>query len=397
MHKNATMKASFILPAAFILFLAACQILEPPLHMGSPRKDEGLHTVIEDPREPDTVLLVSALCYPPSYDWRKDSLFGRVQCTVKLFRDGEEAVAISAGPGTQVSSSHDAHHIIGGSLYSEYSDSRQTVICCDGVKTASWSGRERLVGLMLRDGVLYTLGCTASDLVYRKNGVELLRICDAVPFGGFRFNTYGPTGALYEYEGAVCFMFLTHQDGNAKVFAALDGELREVFSSPGAEVLDARMTGDGPIVLYNADGVTCLRDGTGSTERLPNSDHIIWEEAEIAMIGGKPAAVGYCRHEGESEGTFWIRRQNYSNRFVINPLAVYFRDGEPVPVYAGKEVPEDSYFLSRDCACLSPCGGLTIAVSPKDKSVKPYVISDSGRQEYDVDGLLTGVSYQIIP
>ena len=397
MHKNLAMKPSFLRPAAFVFFLAACQVLEPPLPVGSPRINDDVHTVVpgSDTHKADTALLVSALCYPPSYDWRKDSLFGRVSCTVKLFRDGAEYLSVPAGPGTLVSSSHDAHHIIDGSLFTEYSDSRQTVVCRDGAKASSWSGRERLVGLMPADGMIYTLGCASDGLVYRKNGVEVLRIDECVPSGGFRFNTYGQYGALYKHDGAVCFMFHTIHDGVTRVFAVLDGELKEVFSRPGAEVLDAKMLPDGPAVLYKADGVTMLQYGSARAVNLPNSEHVVWEGVEIALIGGLPEAVGYCRRNGEQYGSFWIMRQNYSFRFINNVLAVYFRDGTLVPVYAGKDVPEGCLFLSRDCACLSPDGSLTLALSPKDESESPYVLLDGERTEYPVHGIITGVSFHI--
>ncbi|MBO4742336.1 MAG: hypothetical protein J5533_01760 [Bacteroidales bacterium] len=387
----------FFRPAAFVLCLASCQLLEPSLSVNRPRIEEGLHTVVPSPEkeDPDTVLLVSALCFPQSYDWQKDSLFGRVPCTLKLFRDGEEALSLSAGPGTFVSASHDGHHIIDGSLFTEYSDQHQTVICRDGVKVASWSGRERLVGLLVRDETLYTLGCSSAGLVYRKNGIETLKISDGVPFGGFRFNTYGSGGALYEVDGAVCFAFQAPRGGVPTVFFAMDGEPKEVFSAPDADLLDAKMLGDGVVVLYKEQLYTSLRYGSGKNINLPHSEHIAWNAAEIALVDGMPAAVGYCRYDNDAHLSFGISRYDYAKRLKDPPLAVYFSGGALVPVYAGVEVPPDCFFMSRDCACLSPEGPLTLALTPRDAQERPYVLSGGERTEYPVDGFLTGVSYHI--
>lgn len=395
MHKNATMKSSPFRPAALVFLLAACQLLEPPVHLGTPRSDEGLHTVIPGTPFPDTVLLVSALCYPQTYDWRKDSLFGRVPCTLKLFRDGEEALSLQAGPGTVISSSHDAHHIIDGSLFTEYTDSRQTVICRDGEKVASWAGRERIVGLLPKDGVLYTLGCSDAGMVFRKNGVEALRVEDGVPFGGFRFITYGRTGALYEHEEAVCFAFQSSRKGVPAVFIAHGGDPVEVLSVPGAKMLDAKLLRDGAAVLYDDSGAARLWHGRGQVIDIPQRGAITWEAAEIAELGGSLCAVGYCHGSGDSSLSFGIGRSNYSNRFNVTPLAAYVRTGELVPVFAGEDVPADCCFLSGDCACFSPTGGLTLALSPKDMSASPYVLCDGQKAEYPVHGILTGVSYYI--
>ena len=387
----------FFRPAAFVLCLASCQLLEPPLSVNRPRIEEGVHTNIPStiPREPDTVLLVSALSYPPSYDWKKDSLFGRVPCTIKLFKGGELALSLPAGPGTLFSTSHDTHHIIDGSLYTEYSDSHQTVICRDGEKIASWSGRERLVGLLVRDETLYTLGCSSAGLVYRKNGIETLKISDGVPFGGFRFNTYGSGGALYEVDGAICFAFQAPRNGVSTVFFAKDGELNEVFSAPDADLLDAKMLGDGVVVLYKEQLYTRLRYGSGKIIILPHSEHIAWNAADIAIVDGMPAAVGYCRYDNDAHLSFGISRYDYAKRLKDLPLAVYFSGGALVPVYAGVEVPPDCFFMSRDCACLSPEGQLTLALSPRDAQERPYVLCAGERTEYPVEGFLTGVSYHI--
>ena len=157
------MKPSSFLSSILFILLAACQLLDPPLSLGEPREQHG--TVVPSdpvPAEPDTSLFVTALCFPPSYDWRKDSLYGRVECTIKLFRNGEEVLSVPAGQGTQVGASQDAHHVVEGHLYTEFQGAGVTVLCLDGEQVASWEGAERLCGLLEKDGVLHTVG---SDLI----------------------------------------------------------------------------------------------------------------------------------------------------------------------------------------------------------------------------------------
>ncbi|MBQ4201717.1 MAG: hypothetical protein II648_05420, partial [Bacteroidales bacterium] len=73
-------------------------------------------------QRPDTAFYVSAISFPPSYDWQKDTAFGATACTLKFFRGTEQLLSVCAGPSKRISAHPDRHHIIDGKLYSEYFD-----------------------------------------------------------------------------------------------------------------------------------------------------------------------------------------------------------------------------------------------------------------------------------
>ena len=319
-----------------------------------------------------------------------------IEFPLRLYKDGEEVLSLPAGLGTLVSAAHDAHHIIDGSLFTVFSDSRRTVVCMDGKEAASWTGQERIAGILLKDGVLHTLGCAGNGLIYRRNGEETLQVDDGVPYGGFGFNTYGPGGALYEHDGKVCFTYQVVSNGIPAVYVCLDGEVTKVFSSARySELIDAKMLDSGPAVLYNEGLVTRLWNGTGDGIMLPYSRYVQWPAAEIGMLDGELAAIGYCLYTGEPSLCFAVGTGEYVHKIKPAPFAVYFKGDEIVPVRPGVDVPSECYFFSRDCACLSPDGVLTLALTPRDPAQSPYVLRGGERTEYPLHGFITGVSYQI--
>ena len=393
MHKIDAMKTLPLraLAAAFAIIIPSCQLLEQPLSTGHKRDDYRQVPPKED-HQPDTVLLVTALCFPESYDWRLDSLFGQVQCTLKLYRGAEEALSLPAGPGTDISSSPDTYHIIDGSLYTECFNGTETVVCRNGERLACWKGKELLCGLVVKDGVLHTLGCGGGSLVYRRNGAEVLKVDGAVPYGGFRTDTYGPTGAIYESSDSVCFAFRTQHE---EVFAVVEGEPRAVFSNTYARVLDVKLIDGAAVVLYFRDGVLYYDSGAGG-RRIFGKEGVGWDYAALVMLGGDTASAGRLRCTGEIETDYGVAFDRRLRYLGSDTQFVYFGPDGYVPVSKGVEIPPDCYFLSRDCACLLPSGALAVALTPRDTESAPYVLVGGKVQEYPVYGLLASVSYQIV-
>ena len=77
--------------------LAACSPLDEPPSGGDRRRpDAGAPPVVTDTLEtpapeppapePDIVLFYSAVRFPDGYDWQRDSAFGAVACTLRLYR-----------------------------------------------------------------------------------------------------------------------------------------------------------------------------------------------------------------------------------------------------------------------------------------------------------------------
>ena len=106
---------------------------------------------------PDTSVFVSAVRYDPGYNWIKDSLHGSVDFDIVLYDDGVPLLTVPVPAGAPFSASPDTHHIIDGSLYTEFLAADGTVICRDGMEILRLGPGERLLGLIPAQDGLYSL------------------------------------------------------------------------------------------------------------------------------------------------------------------------------------------------------------------------------------------------
>ncbi len=391
------MKTSAILPLLLAAVVLSCQLLDPPLSMNRPRGSDSTFTYVTDTQavpKPDTSVFVTALCFPSGYDWRRDTLFGNVACSLKLYRNGVRTLALATPPGSGPYSMQDAHHVVDGSLFTVSSGEDGTQVCRDGEPLASWTGSERLCGLLMHGGVLHTLGQGSGGLVYRRGGIEVLRIADGTPFGSFRQDTWGSTGALYVCRDSVCFAFSAVREGENAAYLVCGGEPRQVFSAPDAQILDVKLLGGLPAVLSTRGGVTRV-SYAGSEWSVSYAGPMVWIDGGLVLHSGQPAVVGRYNFGEGTQASYSIGFRNASTTFLYKPLYVYYGGGAFVPVSTERDIPAGTRIMNRDCACIAPDGSLTLALTTEDGSVPPYVLEGGRRTEFPVHGFLTSVSYQI--
>ena len=391
------MKASILLLS---LFCTACTLLDPPLSFG-PRRDPYSGSGASAGSEADstvagkdTVFLVSAVSFPESYDWQRDTLFGSVSCTVHLFKGGTELLSFPGGPGTHIGASPDSHHIIGGSLFSVYSDGTGTYVSRDGELISSWPEKEYLLGLLYRDGVLHTLG-RAPALTYRIDGEEMLRIESGEPFGSFGLDTYGPGGALYEDDGAVCFAYhLSPGVGNRQAYIVRDGISALVLNSPMVEFVDVKQIEGEPALLYQERGNSSMGWG-GRIADISRKGTLRWDSAGIVLLDGEARVVGHYRTLGESgSGSWGVGGGDSCCEIDSEPLFIYCNESHFSALPAASPEIASSYFFTRDCGCL-PGASLALALTPRDTLLAPYVSYRGSVTEYPLHGFLSGISYTV--
>ena len=157
----------------------------------------------------DTVLYVSGVVFDDGYDWRSDTLYRRTDGYLVLFRNDEFLQILEAGSKQRISLDPDMHHLLGGHLYTEYSDGDRTTIGCDGKTLFSYYGREMLRGLLVEGKDVYTLGANrdGSGFSFRKNGNEILSRRDGTIIGRMSENPAYPGGALYRDHHSLCFCY----------------------------------------------------------------------------------------------------------------------------------------------------------------------------------------------
>ena len=90
--------------------------------MGSFRKDENDNrSGSEDDsasslkNRKDTTFYVSAITFPASYDWQRDTAYGNVACTLKVFKGAVPVLTLPAGPSSGISASPHRNHLLGSS------------------------------------------------------------------------------------------------------------------------------------------------------------------------------------------------------------------------------------------------------------------------------------------
>lgn len=394
-----TPSRAFVALIATAVFIS-CSLLEPPLPLGYPRPRRQGGFVQDAGNLPwasgrDSALYVSAACFPESYDWRRDSAFGAVACTVKLYRGIRPVLSIPAGPSERISVSPDRHHILGGALFTDYDDSRGTTVKRNGTTVGEWKDAEIIRGLLYKDGVLHTLGVSRSGgvLTYRRNGLAVLKLDRGEPLGGFSADTYGPSGCLYEDGGHVCFAYKTVTEGMNAVYVVSDGVPELLLSSPDIEILDAKILGGVPTVLYNQAGVSLLSAGRDHSN-VGHSGGLFWLSAGVLTFEERPSVAGRYRATRTGKEGYGLGWADVTYLMNIKTSYIYC-DGtswrslvNPVPGY------EDCYFFHRHCACLT-AGGLAMALTPKDTARRPFLVRGEDTYEYKIHGYLSGIGLTI--
>lgn len=373
----------------FCLALAvftSCSLFYPELTPGNPRENQTHSTA------PDTTFLVSAVAFADSYDWQKDSDHASVPCKVLLFRNDSQSLELSAGPKAGIGIFPDQHHIIDGNLYTEYADFRGTQIKRNGESVLWWEEQEKLLGLLSRDGVMHSLGKSLSGdaLVYRQDGVSVMRIDGGVACGGFDCNGYGPNGALYEASGHVCFAYITQEPGRQEAVLVQDGIPETLLSLQDANILDARMTGMEKSVLYErlktyfilSDGVTFLMNNGG----------LMWRDARVIEYSGQRAIAGQLvQKKGDPRCAIGLENEV----IYMEPGSEYIYCEGPYCPNLGEVLTEhkDCYFFWRDCA-VQLGADLAVALTPKNIKEPPFLEYCGKTIKYNLNGYLTGVAVE---
>lgn len=384
------MKTSF-----FCLAFAAaisCTLLDPALPLGEPRgsRTGGSGTQPGQSHRRDTSYLVSGTEFPADYDWQRDTASGAVSCKVLLFRNTRKVLEIPAGPGSKVGVSPDRHHIIRSSLYTEYADKRGTVVKRDGQDLASWDEAEKLLGLFHKNGVLYTLGLAqdGSCFTYRENGEILLKEAGALVFGTFHSCGYGPTGALYEDAGQLCFAYMKQQNGALSAFLVRDGKAEKLILSPDAEILDIKQMGGDVVLLQNEAGKTVIVSGGRSS--IITRGALYWQEGQLLTFEGHRAIIGsFTDFKGKRKGGIGWEGKTYD--FEQDPFYI-FCDG--ANAYALQEIPQACYFLHRQCAFMLGKEPV-LALTPKNPAESPFTVYGEKIVKYNLHGYLSGVAVEI--
>lgn len=378
-------KSNSFLFSILLAMLAGCNLLENDLAVDrprgrNPRPDNAADSVnnIKSPDEPaelrltlDTTVFVSAVRCGSGYDWQRDTAYGCADAQLILYKNGEEVLCLPAGGDSHISAAPDMHHILDGHLYTEYCDYSRTFICRDGEELFTISGRELLVGLLEREGEVYTLSLRLSSggLVYRKNGVAVFSKSGAKAFGSFDDPSYGPGGALYMDAGALCFAY---KEG-LSCYIVRDG-------------LPTLVTGTG---WYDVKSVLGKDVAVGS-----NALGHRWKEPRIWRNGTSWLISGESADDGE-QGKFRIMDEFSRAETVFQVRnGIAYCSGNVRKVLDRDAMEAQSFCFSSRCAAIMG-GGLLVLESPRDGGTPNMTFEGKKTVFEGLEGYLTGVSADI--
>lgn len=176
-----------------------------------------------------TSCLMTVFDYPDGYDWRSADAES-ARCNLLLLEDGSPLMRIPVGSGYEVSHDADRHRIIDGHLYTDYTSGDEIVVRKDGSQLFRYKADERIVGMVVKNGNVYTLGIPASGegFAYRKNGVTQL-----AKHSGYAFER------LVEDVDDICFAYCSRIVAESEVrdvyYMVRDGVERQVTVPSGCD------------------------------------------------------------------------------------------------------------------------------------------------------------------
>lgn len=322
-----------------------------------------------------------------------------------LFKNGEQIFSIPYGEEFRVSGEPDMHHLIDGSLFTEYHDGRGTSIGRDSTILFTYDGEETLRGLLADGDDVYTIGqrCSGCGFTFRKNGEILLESESGQVYGGMYDASYMRTGALYKDNGAVCFAYFSD-----KWHIVVDGR-DNVVNIPQSvkEIFDLRVI-NGTVCYVSNDNYI--------SEPVLHLDKQSFDFTTSSYSSGRDFRI-YAREDG----IFFCGSLNSGNKKLTacwsmdGDLQTYsglgcnfYRDDDScaytqyssniVQLFTENRGMESLKGRYEYVSCWNADyteGVLRVALTPKDKNQKPFLWENGEKEYFDINGSLTSVYYGI--
>ena len=355
--------------------LAACHPFGLDHPFGQPRRPlDGANRPGRRPAGTGPAVWLTAVEFPASYDWERDTAYGTAACRLVLFSGKDRVLTLDAGPEFEISPDPDMHRASGGHLYTDYATDTETVIRRDGVELFRYPGREAIRGFLVIDGHIHTLGEDRSGegFAYRIDGEVVLDRPSGVLLPGGAPAAAGcrtrvQDGPLYVEGGQVCFSYC--EPGPAP-FLVRDGVAEPVQTAPAtAEVMDQRLY-EG--VLYRverrsgASGRPFLVSGESSVQ-LAGEPRLapVARKCTLVPFGGEMAVRGWYHYpDGPDEFLLWTRSGIlYSEVLPLRAFSVLAPAASPSSIASSGPgtmayvlSPPDGLVIGKDAQTWTPIG-----------------------------------------
>lgn len=329
----------------------------------------------------------------------------RQDSSLVLFKNGEQILSVPYGEEFRVSGDPDMHHLINGSLFTEYHDAQGTTIGRDSIILFSYDGEETLRGLLTDGDDVYTIGqrCSGCGFVFRKNGEPLLESDYGQVYGSMYDASYMRTGALYKDNGSVCFAYYSD-----KWHIVTDG-VDNIINTPQSvkEIFDLRIV----------NGTVCyVSNDNYSSEPVLHLNKQTFDFSTSSYASGKDFRI-YAREDG----IFFCGSLKSDNKWITSCWSMdgnlqtfsgtgcnLYRDDDScaftqysaniVQFYIEDKGSESLKGRYEYVSCWNADytdGVLRAVLTPKDKNQKPFMWENGKKTYFDIKGSLTSVYYGI--
>jgi len=245
-------------------------------------------------------------------DWRKGDTRG---ASLVLFENGVPIDTISRN----LDPSPDKIRFQDGHVWTDFTDGSQTVIACDGQPLFSYPGEERLLGFLVSDGSVHTLGQhPGGGFSYRVNGEVAFSSPNGILVGG---------GASPDWEGGAfcldssgiyyCYALpVSTEEAHMWEYRVMKGnEVRKMIPAlAGSLMYDIRVH-DGCVyrLEYRYGRMCLIQEDELVPLSLPENAH----EVTLVSVDGRMCLKGF--HEEDRASYIWIREADTLLRQHVNP------------------------------------------------------------------------------
>ena len=348
-------------------------------------------------------LYVTGLDYPDGYDWRADPENGTVKCSLVVFADGRPVMKIPVGEEYHVSPDPDMHRMIGGHIYTDYSDDDETIIKKDGQEIFRYEGREMILGMAVRGDDIYTLGQPrrGNGFAYRKNGQAVI-----VKSKGYAFPR------LQSVEDSLCFAYSepieTASGEIERYYHVVNGRTMQVgVREDVRKVWDVIMHQDRSCYLATMTGVSSPVVVNGETMKaLELSDGIDMLTSRLLTAGKSLGVEAICMRGDTYSSSLWkdaSKYRQFANGMTTNGICTW-NDGICCVLNSGSRISGGTIFRCGEIfafpAGYSAMGSNPIAMLDGILHVglsslnggKPMIWKDGTTQELDINGPICTVT-----
>jgi hypothetical protein len=280
----------------------------------------------------------TAIVFPDTVNWRKGGTFG---ARMMIYKNGVLVDSLEK----YVQPNPESAHFQDGHLWTNTTDGFETWITCDGSPLFSFKGEERMVGFLVADGSVHTLGQRpGGGICYRVNGQEVFSSEKGVALSA-NFSSDWEGGALYrDTDGGVCYSYsipVSTETAEMWEYRVMKGAetLKMIPAMADSRLYDIRVHGNSVYRLEYRYGRMCfLKDDELKALELPEGA----TDLRLVLVDGEIRIKGRHSESHRTISHMWIRGADtlllHASIAHCRTIADVFMDrGEKAVIYCDSE------------------------------------------------------------